>query len=155
MDGYAQEEQDSQNKCKIPASDLDKHEEVSVPPSKFRKVDENCDVEPVDNDIIFRTLEKDTQRWSIQDVVSDYTLKYFNSVLSEKSFQEISKDIRKPDNDLLAPLVLNDIIKKADQFITNKGLLHGDEVIYRCQDHLLTRVFPLLKLWQSSRGSRT
>ena len=145
-DGYAQEEQDSQNKCKIPAADLDEHEEVSVPPTKFRKVDGNCVGEPVDSDIIFRPLEKDTQRWSIQDVVSDYTLKYFNSVLNEESFQEISKDIGKPDNDLLALPVLNDIIKKADQVITNKGLLHGDEVIYRCQDHLLTGVFPLLKL---------
>ena len=75
-------------------------------------------------------------------MVSDYTLKYFSSVLNEESFQEISKDIGKPDND---------IIKKADQVITNKGLLHGDEVIYRCQDHLLTGVFPLLKLWQSVR----
>ena len=151
-DGYAQEEQDSQNKRKIPASDLDEHEEVSVPPTKFRKVDGNSDGEPVvDSDIIFRPREKDTQRWSIQDVVSDYTLKYFNSVLNEESFQEISKDIGKPDNDLLAPPVLNDIIKKADQVITNKGLLHGDEVIYRCQDHLLTGVFPLLKLWQSVR----
>ena len=151
-DGYAQEEQDSQNKRKIPASDLDEHEEVSVPPTKFRKVDGNSDGEPVvDSDIIFRPLEKDTQRGSIQDVVSDYTLKYFNSVLNEESFQEISKDIGKPDNDLLAPPVLNDIIKKADQVITNKGLLHGDEVIYRCQDHLLTGVFPLLKLWQSVR----
>ena len=152
LDGYAQEEQDSQNKRKIPASDLDEHEEVSVPPTKFRKVDGNSDGEPVvDSDIIFRPLEKDTQRWSIQDVVSDYTLKYFNSVLNEESFQEISKDIGKPDNDLLAPPVLNDIIKKADQVITNKGLLHGDEAIYRCQDHLLTGVFPLLKLWQSVR----
>ena len=150
-DGYAQEEQDSQNNRKIPASDLDKHEEVNVPPTKFRKVDGNCDGEPVDNDIIFRPLEKDTQRWSIQDVVSDYTLKYFNSVLNEESFQEISKDIGKPDDDLLAPPVLNDIIKKADRVITNKGWLHGDEVIYRCQDHLLTGVFPLLKLWQSVR----
>ena len=151
-DGYAQEEQDSQNKRKIPASDLDEHEEVSVPPTKFRKVDGNGDREPVvDSDIIFRPLEKDAQRWSIQDVVSDYTLKYFNSVLNEESFQEISKDIGKPDNDLLAPPVLNDIIKKADQVITNKGLLHGDEVIYRSQDHLLTGVFPLLKLWQSVR----
>ena len=77
--------------------------------------------------------------------------KYFNSVLNEESFQEISKDIGKPDNDLLALPVLNDIIKKADQVITNTGLLHGDEVIYRCQDHLLTGVFPLLKLWQSVR----
>ena len=34
-DGYAHEEQDSQNKRKIPASDLDEHEEVSVPPTKF------------------------------------------------------------------------------------------------------------------------
>ena len=84
-------------------------------------------------------------------MVSDYTLKYFNSVLNEESFQEISKDVGKPDNDLLAPPILNDIIKKADQVITNKGLLHGDEVIYRCQDHLLTRVFLLLKLWQSVR----
>ena len=55
-------------------------------------------------------------------MVSDYTLKYFNSVLNEESFQEISKDIGKPDNDLLALPVLNDIIKKADQVITNKGL---------------------------------
>ena len=84
-------------------------------------------------------------------MVSDYTLKYFNSVLNEESFQEISKDIGKPDNDLLAPPVLNDIIEKADQVITNKGLLHGDKVIYRCHDHLLTGVFPLLKLWQSVR----
>ena len=150
-DGYAQEEQDLQNKRKIPAADLDEHEEVSVPPTKFRKADGNCVGEPVDSDIIFRPLEKDTQRWSIQDVVSDYTLKYFDSVLNEESFQEISKDIGKPDNDLLALPVLNDIIKKADQVITNKGLLHGDEVIYRCQDHLLTGVFPLLKLWQSVR----
>ena len=60
-DGYAQEEQDSQNKRKIPASDLDEHKEVSVPPTKFRKVDGNCDGEPVDSDIIFRPLEKDTQ----------------------------------------------------------------------------------------------
>ena len=150
-DDYVQEEQDSQNKRKIPASDRDEHKEVSVPPSKFRKVDENCDGEPVDSDIIFRPLEKDTQRWTIQDVVSDYTLKYFNSVLNEESFQEISKDIGQPNNDLLALPVLNDIIKKADQVITNKGLLHGDEVIYRCPDHLLTGVFPLLKLWQSVR----
>ena len=151
-DGYAQEEQDPQNKRKIPASDLDEHEEVSVPPTKFRKVDGNSDGEPVvDSDIIFRPLEKDTQRWSIQNVVSDYTLKYFNSVLNEESFQEISKDIGKPDNDLLVPPALNDIIKKADQVITNKGLFHGDEVIYRCQDRLLTGVFPLLKLWQSVR----
>ena len=84
-------------------------------------------------------------------MVSDLTLKYFNSVLNEESLQEISKDIGKPDNDLLALPVLNDIIEKADQVITNKGLLHGDEVICRCQDHLLTGVFPLLKLWQSVR----
>ena len=84
-------------------------------------------------------------------MVSDYTLEYFNSVLDEENFQEISKDIGKPDNDILAPPVLNDFIKKADQVITNKGLLHGDEVIYRRQDHLLTGVFPLLKLWQSVR----
>ena len=71
--------------------------------------------------------------------------------MNEESLQEISKDIGKPDNDLLAPPVLNDIKKKTDQVITNKGLLHGDEVIYRCQDHLLTGVFPLLKLWQSVR----
>ena len=70
--------------------------------------------------------------------------------MNEESL-EISKDIGKPDNDLLTLPVLNDIIKKADQVITNKGLLHGDEVIYRCQDHLLTGVFPLLKLWQSVR----
>ena len=58
-DGYAQEEQDSQNKRKIPASDLDEHEEVSVPPTKFRKVNGNSDGEPVvDSDIIFRPLEK-------------------------------------------------------------------------------------------------
>ena len=62
-DGYAQEEQDSQNKRKISASDLDEHEEVRVPPTKFRKVDGNSDGEPVvDSDIIFRPLEKDTQR---------------------------------------------------------------------------------------------
>ena len=60
-DDYVQEEQDSQNKRKIPASDQDEHEEVSVPPSKFRKVDENCDGEPVNSDIIFRPLEKDTK----------------------------------------------------------------------------------------------
>ena len=99
-DGYAQEEQDSQNKRKTPATDPDEHEEVGVPPTKFRKVDRNCVGEPVNSDIIFRPLEKDTQRWSIQDVVSDYTLKYFNSVLNEESFPEISKDIGKPDNDL-------------------------------------------------------
>ena len=46
-DGYAQEEQDSQNKRRIPASDLDEHKEVSVPPTKFRKVDGNSDGEPV------------------------------------------------------------------------------------------------------------
>ena len=77
-------------------------------------------------------------------MVSDYTLKYFNSILNVESFQEISKDIGKPDNDLLAPPVLNDIIKKADQVITNKDLLHGDAVIYGRQDHLLTGVIPLL-----------
>ena len=71
--------------------------------------------------------------------------------MNEESFQEISKDIGKSDNDLLALPVLNDIIKKADQVISNKGLLHGNEVIHRCQDHLLTGVFPLLKLWQSVR----
>ena len=114
-DDYVQKEQDSQKKCKISTSYQDEHEEVTVPPSKFKKVGKSCDGQPVNSDIIFRPLEKDNQRCSIQDVVSDYTLKYFNSVLNEESFQEISKDIRKPDNDLLAPPVLNDIIKKADQ----------------------------------------
>ena len=107
---------------------------------------ENYDGEPVNSDIIFRPLEKDTQRRSIQDVVSDYTLKYFSSVLNEESFQEISKDIGKPDNDLLAPPVLNDIIKKADQVITNKGLLHGDGlhflVCLLIEDTDLNRFFP-------------
>ena len=61
-DDYVQEEQDSRKKRKIFASDQDEHEEVTVPPSKFRNVDENCDGEPVNSDIIFRPPEKDTQR---------------------------------------------------------------------------------------------
>ena len=71
--------------------------------------------------------------------------------MDEESFKEISKDIGKPDNELLASPVLSDVIKKADQVIINKGLLQGDNVIYICQDHLITGVFPLLKLWQSVR----
>ena len=102
---YVQEGQDSRKKCKIVASDQDEHEEDTVPPSKFKKVDENYDGEPVNSDIIFRPPKKDTQRWNVQDVVSDYTLKYFNSVLDEDSFKEISKDIGKPDYDLLTPSV--------------------------------------------------
>ena len=42
-------------------------------------------------------------------------------------------------------------IKKVDQVIINKDLLQDDDVIYRCQDQLITGVFPLLKLWQSVR----
>ena len=41
------------------------------------------------------------------------------------------------------------VIKKANQVIINKGLIQGDDMTYRCQDHLITDVFPLLKLWQS------
>ena len=37
-DDYVQKEQDSQKKRKISTSDQDEHEEVTVPPSKFRKV---------------------------------------------------------------------------------------------------------------------
>ena len=70
--------------------------------------------QPVNSDIIFRPLEKDTQKWNVQNVVSDYTLKYFNSLLDEESFKEISKDIGKLDNELFAPQILNDVIKKAD-----------------------------------------
>ena len=92
-DDYVQEGQDSGRKCKIAASDQDENEEDTVPPSKFRKVDENYDGEPVNSDIIFRPREKDTQRWNVQDVVSDFTLKYFSSVLDEESCKEIFKDI--------------------------------------------------------------
>ena len=77
-DDYVQEEQDSRKKRKIAASDQEEHEEDTVPPSKFRKVDENCDGEPLNSDIIFRPPEKDTQRWNVQDMVSDYTLKDLN-----------------------------------------------------------------------------
>ena len=71
--------------------------------------------------------------------------------MDEESFKEISEDIGKLNNELLAPPVFNDVIKKADQVIINKGLIQGDDVINRCQDHLITGVYPLLKLWQSVR----
>ena len=110
---------------------LHEHKEDTGPPSKFRKVDGNFDGQPINSDIIFRLPRKDTQRWNVQDVVSDYTLKYFSSVLDEESFKERSKDIRKPNDELLAAPVLNDVIKKADQVIINKGLIQGDDVIYQ------------------------
>ena len=111
-DDSVEEGQNSRSKRKVAASDQDEHEEDTGPPSKFRKVDGNYDGQPVNSDITFRPPEKDTQRWNVQDVVSDYTLKYFNSVLDEESFKEITKDIGKPDNELLASPVLNDVIKK-------------------------------------------
>ena len=112
-------------KRKGAASDQNEHEEDTGPPTKFRKADGNYDGQPVNSDIIFRPPEKYTQRWNVQDVVSDYTLKYFNSVLDEENFKQISKDIGKPNNGLSAPQVLNDVIKKADQVIINKGLIQG------------------------------
>ena len=56
LDDHVQEEQDSWKKRKISASDQDEHEEVTVPPSKFRKIDENCDGEPVNSDIILNDI---------------------------------------------------------------------------------------------------
>ena len=122
-DDSVQQGQDSRRKRKVAASDKDEHEEYTGPPSKFRKVNGNYDGQPVNSHIIFRPPEKDTQRWNVQDVVSDYTLKYFNFVLDEERFKKISKDIEKPDNELLALPVLNDVIKKADQVIINKSTL--------------------------------
>ena len=58
-DDYVQEGQDSWRRRKIAASDQDEHEEDTVPPSKFRKVDGSYDGEPVNSDIIFRPPEKD------------------------------------------------------------------------------------------------
>ena len=106
-----QQEQDSRRKRRGAAYDQDEHKEDTGPPSKFRKFDGNQDGRIV---TLFRRPEKDVHRWNVPDVVSDYTLKYFNYVLDEESFKEMSEDIGKPDNELLAPLELNDVIKKAD-----------------------------------------
>ena len=133
-------------KCKGAASDQDEHEEDTGPPSKSRKVDGHYDGQPVNSDIIFRPPEKGTQRWNVQEVVSGHALKYSNSVLDEESFKDISKDIGKPANELLALPLLSDVIKKADQVIINKGLIQGDNILFRCQDHLIAGVFPLLEL---------
>ena len=97
-DNSVQEGKDSWRKRKVSASDQDEHEEDTGPPSTFSKVDGNYDGQPVDSDIIFRPPEKNTQRWNVQDVVSDYTLKYFNSALDEQNFKKISKNIGNPDN---------------------------------------------------------
>ena len=107
-DESVQEGQDKQRKRRLVVSDEDEHEEDTGPQKKFRKIDGNQIGQYVDSDIVL-DLQR---RMESTGRVSDNTLKYCSSILDEEGFKEISKDIRQPDNESMAPPEFNYVIIK-------------------------------------------